>query len=111
MEGLHERFQVCLPAHKRIQQRHICPPSREEKDGPGLVKITVPASSLTESGRLWYLKLYEAPTEQYRFIQSKLDPSMYLREKEDCMHLLVVQVEDYLYVGSMKLATAFEVFV
>lgn len=85
-------------------------PPREENDSTGLWKLLVPAYGLTDSGRLWYLTSYEVLTKQFGFQQSKLDPSMYLRNMKDSMLLLVVQVDDYLYAGPKELTSKFEEF-
>lgn len=47
-------------------------------------------------------------TKRFGFKQSRLDLSIYLRKDEEEMLVLVVQADDYLYVETSNLVSAFE---
>lgn len=81
---------------------------REESNVGGLRKLFVPSYDLPNSSRLCYLTSYEALTTHYGFKQSKLDPSPCTHRTENDTHLLLVQVNDYLYAVLSQLALSFE---
>lgn len=82
----------------------------EEKDMTVLWQLLVRAYGLTDSGRLGYLKSYEALMKKFGLYRSQLEPSLFLRNQNKERIILIVQVDCFLYVGTPTICKQFDAF-
>ena len=88
---------------------YVRPPREEEQ--PGILwKLLTAAYGLVDSGRLWYLTSNTALCDSYGLTRSAYEPTLYFsRDKnENLDFLVVVQVDNYVYTGTVERMNQFE---
>lgn len=87
-------------------------PPREAKAPHVLWRLELPAYGLTDSGRLWYLTSDKELIKSFGLTRSPFDYTLYYSADENgsLNFILAVQVDDYLYCGTLSRLDEFEKF-